>query len=600
MHTSPIKILVAYHKPAKLLQDDIFVPVHCGRELGIVRHKDGHMSEHDYAWLMQNTIGDNVGNNISMLNRHVNEMSAVYSAWKNYDVFGNPSYIGLCHYRRVFAKSDIADYQDYDIIAPTLIFAKNIVEQFALSHHVDCLSDILEKVRKIDGYEHVVHEQLHQDKGFFFNIFLMKKEIFFEYCEFIFPLLFELHDKLNYSELSYYGQRMPAFVAERLTSIFISKKISDGCRVKQVSLELNDSPPCMKISKVFDKNTVPVVFSLDAKSATYLAVTLQSLIAHTSTEFNYDICIVNNNLPEHVKTSFQDYATNNISIRFIDFDSIVDKYKIVECIHADNILKYFQFFIPELFAEYEKVIYLDDAVLLFEDIAKLYNTNLGDYPLAAAKDMRMLRKIFIKSSKNFKLLNYIQHSLKLSDRYSYFQNGVLILNNSKLVDANFTQQCLSKLQSMGNNKATAQDILNAVLDNNICILDVKWNVAWNLQNEATFLMNELPNDEYIAYLNAIYHPCLMHFAGAVKPWQKPQLEFANLWWQHARKSIFYEEIIYENTLGTKKFNFFSSFDIKSFLRKLLLQDNTMGHCLRVAYRAIRNVLIKLQNFRTKI
>lgn len=102
-----IKILVCYHKKDRLFKNEILVPIHCGRALACEASKDGKISKKDYQWMIDNMIGDDTGENISKLNRDVNEMSAIYWAWKNYDKLGNPDYIGLCHYRRIFDFSDV-------------------------------------------------------------------------------------------------------------------------------------------------------------------------------------------------------------------------------------------------------------------------------------------------------------------------------------------------------------------------------------------------------------------------------------------------------------------------------------------------------------
>ena len=101
-----VKILVCYHKKDVLYKSNILVPIHCGRAVATEKHKDGQISAADYDWLLRNTIGDDTGDNISKLNREVNEMTAIYWAWKNYDKLGNPDFIGLCHYRRLFNFAD--------------------------------------------------------------------------------------------------------------------------------------------------------------------------------------------------------------------------------------------------------------------------------------------------------------------------------------------------------------------------------------------------------------------------------------------------------------------------------------------------------------
>ena len=68
--------------------------------------------------MLEHMRGDDTGENISALGLHFAETSAIYWAWKNYDHLGNPDYIGVCHYRRLFEPKDIAAFADYDIMAP--------------------------------------------------------------------------------------------------------------------------------------------------------------------------------------------------------------------------------------------------------------------------------------------------------------------------------------------------------------------------------------------------------------------------------------------------------------------------------------------------
>ena len=97
-----VKVIVAYHKKDILYKNEILIPLHSGRAVAYDKSKDGVISVDDYNWLINNLLGDDSGDNISVANRALNEMTAIYWAWKNYDKLGNPDYIGLNHYRRLF------------------------------------------------------------------------------------------------------------------------------------------------------------------------------------------------------------------------------------------------------------------------------------------------------------------------------------------------------------------------------------------------------------------------------------------------------------------------------------------------------------------
>ncbi|EAQ58275.1 putative glycosyl transferase [Campylobacter jejuni subsp. jejuni 260.94] len=73
-----------------------------GKKIFLSNSKDGFVDKRYFYWMNENTIGDDTGDNISDKNRFINEFSAIYWAWKNYNQLENPDYIGFMHYRRLF------------------------------------------------------------------------------------------------------------------------------------------------------------------------------------------------------------------------------------------------------------------------------------------------------------------------------------------------------------------------------------------------------------------------------------------------------------------------------------------------------------------
>lgn len=91
-------MLVGYHKPFMLSKSDVLVPIHCGRDVAMEMSKDGQLDKIDLEWFKNNMIGDNTGDNISKENRRINEVSAIYWVWKNYDALGDLDYVGFMQY----------------------------------------------------------------------------------------------------------------------------------------------------------------------------------------------------------------------------------------------------------------------------------------------------------------------------------------------------------------------------------------------------------------------------------------------------------------------------------------------------------------------
>ncbi|MBP3615963.1 MAG: DUF4422 domain-containing protein [Alphaproteobacteria bacterium] len=245
------KVLICYHKKDLFLKNEVLTPIHVGRSVAKIKSKDGVISDKELSWLMNSMIGDDTGDNISYLNRDFSELTAVYWAWKNYKKLGNPDYIGLVHYRRFFnllGKSsftlDMAKWAGYTNKNLDKIMKKNDIVclnaesggriwfpqmnkdyiHLSKKYHPD-IFDAYKKFKK-DGHMH------------FKNMFIMKKELFFEYCETMFDILFNLQKKIgnpnienNEHNSKKLAVRVFGYAAEFITSFFIEAKRKQGFKV---------------------------------------------------------------------------------------------------------------------------------------------------------------------------------------------------------------------------------------------------------------------------------------------------------------------------------------------------------------------------------
>ena len=248
-----LRILVAYHRKTTLLKNEFVEPIHVGRALSTEISKDGKLSDEDKQWMLDNMIGDDTGDNISSLNRYLNEMTAIYWAWKNYDKLGNPKYVGFMHYRSIFLFSRYPYYEEnyldscgYQEIKKILSNCPNTIitgdwwnpgktlyehyEEFYKNNTAgynilffDTLLDILKR-QDADLYNEFVEWINNKKGGPFKNMFILPKKIFFEYCHFIFPILLTLRKTLSdYKYNNVAEMRNIAYLSEYLTAFYINK-----------------------------------------------------------------------------------------------------------------------------------------------------------------------------------------------------------------------------------------------------------------------------------------------------------------------------------------------------------------------------------------
>jgi len=235
--TSSMKILVnLFYEPVDELKTilkknkDVYFPI-----LGGASRPDIFVSE----WVKKNVQFDNSGENISIHNKMLNEMTSIYWAWKHYLEIGDPDYIGFNHYRRFFKLEDLSDRDDYDIIcAERIVYPNTVFGAYSVYHKAEDIRIAANIIQKTDPKFWIdFHNSLSGNTLFSCNMFLMKKELFMNYCETLFPLLNRISASINVEGRDNYQKRAVCFIAERMTSAWIeAQALNNGKRIKQVPI----------------------------------------------------------------------------------------------------------------------------------------------------------------------------------------------------------------------------------------------------------------------------------------------------------------------------------------------------------------------------
>lgn len=233
-----IKILVATHKAYWMPEDDVYLPLHVGKE-----------GKQDLGF-----IGDNTGDNISNKNPHYCELTGLYWAWKNLRC----NYIGLCHYRRYFSHCSFRnncntkkmnifqrnDYEkllkQYDVILPK---KRNYYIETVRSHY-----EHAHYKKDMDEVQHIIEELypeylpsfknvMDSTSLYILNMFVMNKELFDDYCKWLFSILFSLEQRIDIVNYNVYQARVYGFIAERLFNVWILNQNLNIVEVKVTNLE---------------------------------------------------------------------------------------------------------------------------------------------------------------------------------------------------------------------------------------------------------------------------------------------------------------------------------------------------------------------------
>ena len=111
---------------------------------------------------------------------------------------------------------------------------------------------------------------------------------------------------------------------------------------------------------------IPIFFASDNNYAPYLAVALKSLLSNASSDYFYKIHILTTNLDEEISSKLLKLKTNNSSIQIIslaeEIEHIKNRFQLRDYYSIET---YYRFFIPDLFPQYDKVLYLLASGLVF-------------------------------------------------------------------------------------------------------------------------------------------------------------------------------------------------------------------------------------------
>lgn len=217
-----IKVVVATHKKYKMPNDKMYIPIHVGsygnENIGFQR--------------------DDKGINISQKNASFCELTGLYWIWKNLDA----DYLGLTHYRRHFKgkykskdafEKVLSNKEADELLSNTDIlvtkkrkyYIENIYDHYKHTLYIETLDTAREIISKkypsyIKAFDTCMkHKYMHA-----FNMFIMKKDKFNEYCEWLFDILFELEEELKDKEYNTFHARYPGRVSELLLDVWLEEK----------------------------------------------------------------------------------------------------------------------------------------------------------------------------------------------------------------------------------------------------------------------------------------------------------------------------------------------------------------------------------------
>ena len=265
---------------------------------------------------------------------------------------------------------------------------------------------------------------------------------------------------------------------------------------------------------------IPIFFTIDDGYAPFLAVALNSAIKNASPDRNYRAIVLHQDLCETNIAKLQSLQTDNFKIELTpmkaNFEALDDRMSNRLRCDYFTLTIYFRLFIPAMFPQYDKGIYIDSDVVLTDDIAKLFDIDIGDNYIGACNDLSI--------ADIPPLVAYTEDAVGVKAK-EYINSGVLLMNLKKLRENDLEGHFLNLLSTYHfDSIAPDQDYLNAMCNGKIYYLDEAWDA--------------MPNDAK-PQLEKTY---LIHYNLFSKPWCYDGVQYEKEFWEYAEDSGYIDEI----------------------------------------------------------
>ncbi len=263
---------------------------------------------------------------------------------------------------------------------------------------------------------------------------------------------------------------------------------------------------------------IPICFATDDNYVPFLTVALASMLDNASKDNFYMIYVLTSHLSEENMKSIKKHEVENCSIEFVQLSKELDK--VQNMFHLRDYYSketYYRIFIPNLFPQYQKVLYLDCDITVLGDVSELYNTEIHGYYVAAAQEEVM---------QTFEVFgNYVEQADGIN-RKEYFNAGILLINCRRWRNKLIAERFVDLLNRYKFRVVQDEDYLNVLCKNNV----KKLNLGWN----KTSYKNETFDDKDLK---------IIHWKINWRPWKYKDVLYEEYFWKYAKMTDFYDKLI---------------------------------------------------------
>ena len=247
-----------------------------------------------------------------------------------------------------------------------------------------------------------------------------------------------------------------------------------------------------------------IVFTVDRNYLPHLATALTSFLDFHRAD-SFEVGLLYSDISDfELEKFFSYFSLSGLKIYPL---IIENKFSDINVGYHFNQIIFYRLLAPELFSEYDRILYLDSDIIFVESISDIFDLDMNDKVLGAIDKTQ--------------LFGVPSHLSGMIERY--LASGLLLIDTKKYIENKVKDNCFEFLKTY-RYEMPDQDALSYVVQDFMSI-DPSYSV------ETAFLGRSEPSFDFAK------NPKIIQFSGSSKPWHLNDTHpYKNLYWKYRNKT----------------------------------------------------------------
>lgn len=293
--------------------------------------------------------------------------------------------------------------------------------------------------------------------------------------------------------------------------------------------------------------TFPIVFTGDANYIKYISVTIASIMSNANKNVSYKFFILSDEVDEDTQFLLKNWINkySNFSLEIILLDELRHKDFFVNSWHGKG--AYYLLYIPKLFKDYERVLYLDGDTIVDYDISEMFEIDFENNLVIGVTDYM---SDYIKNDlQGYR--EYFYNILKLETPEKYINTGVVMFNTKLISELKIEDEFINIIDEIKEPKFHDQCLLNCVVGRygEAKIMSSKYNYLRGYKDDINMPYSYMFKDTLLKVLKlrkkeeSLFY--IYHYLTQIKPWKG----------KRASNNLFLQIYLFSKSFKTTKTNF---------------------------------------------